>query len=159
MTKAQKFAALFSNNGQARRTDGGRIMLDVAHDLDAEVLYPSGQGRSPVVYLFDDGSAVVEEDGGWDYRAKDCHAHCWAGVGCQCATTNVREAVRGYDGHSALCGTWSGPPTDAANDDARKQILEGLRTAGFHVFTEDLSVLNDGTWEVGAHDESEEDVC
>jgi len=159
MTTAQELAVLFANDGQVRRTADGRKMLEAARDLGAAVEYPNGHGQAPVVYVFDDESAVVEEDGGWDYRAEGCEATCWAGVGCQCATTNVREAVRGYDGHSVLRGTWAGPPTDAANADARAKILAGLRTAGFHVFSEDLSVLNDGTWEVDAHDAPEEDVC
>jgi hypothetical protein len=163
MTTARELAALFGDNGQTRHTADGRNMLEVARDLGAAVEYPNGHGhghgQAPLVYVFDDGSAVVEMDGGWDYRAEGCETTCWAGVGCQCATTNVREAVRGYDGHSVLCGTWAGPPTDAANDDARGKVLEGLRTAGFHVFSEDLSVLNDGTWEVDAHDAPEDDVC
>lgn len=85
MTTAQNLADLFDNNGQVRLTDDDRNMLQAARDLGASVEYPNGRGTSPIVYVFDDGAAIVEEDGGWDFRADGCKATCWEGVGCRCA--------------------------------------------------------------------------
>ena len=84
MGTAQNLADLFNNDGQTRRTEDDRNMLQAAKDLGAVVKYPNGRGVSPIVYLFDDGSAIVEEDGGWDFHAEGCDAHCWAGCGCRC---------------------------------------------------------------------------
>lgn len=92
MTTAQNLADLFDNDGQVRTTDDGRNMLQAARDLGASVSYPNGRGTSPIVYVFDDGSAIVEEDGGWDFRAKGCAAHCWDGIGCDCAERAAQTA-------------------------------------------------------------------
>lgn len=60
------------------------------------------------------------------------------------------NSIRGWDFHAAIEGTWEGPRTDAANDEARALILDALRKAGASVDSEDLSVLDDGTWELDA---------
>lgn len=84
-TTAQVFGDILGNDGQNFRAADGRRTIEVARDLGASVQYPAGRGLAPIVYLFDDGSAVVELDGGWDFRAAGCEAHCWDGIGCDCA--------------------------------------------------------------------------
>lgn len=91
-TQAQKLADLFDNDGQTRATKDGRNMLQAAKDLGASIEYPEGRGMSPIVYVFEDGSAVVELDGGWDFRAEGCTAHCWDGIGCDCADRAAQAA-------------------------------------------------------------------
>ncbi len=91
-TLARIFGNLFDNDGQVRRTADGRNMLQAAKDVGATVEYPEGRGLSPIVYVFTDGSAVVELDGGWDFRAEGCTAHCWDGVGCDCADRAAQTA-------------------------------------------------------------------
>ncbi len=90
MTTAQTLADLFDNDGQQFRDADGRNMRDVAESMGAAVQYPNGRGVSPIVYLFDDGSAIVEADGCWDYRADGCESACMRGSctvhdGCRCA--------------------------------------------------------------------------
>lgn len=84
MSKARVFGDLFQQDGQVRRTADGRNMLQAAIDAGLIVVYPKGRGQSPIVYEFEDESAIVEEDGGWDYRAEECAEHCWDGNGCHC---------------------------------------------------------------------------
>lgn len=91
-TLARIFGNLFNNDGQVRRTADGRNMLQAAKDVGATVEYPEGHGMSPIVYVFTDGSAVVELDGGWDFRAEGCTAHCWDGIGCDCADRAAQTA-------------------------------------------------------------------
>lgn len=91
-TLARIFGNLFNNDGQVRRTTDGRSMLQAAKDVGATVEYPEGHGMSPIVYVFTDGSAVIELDGGWDFRAEGCTAHCWDGVGCDCADRAAQAA-------------------------------------------------------------------
>lgn len=90
MTTAQTLADLFDNDGQQFRDADGRNIKTAAEDLGARVRHPSGRGCSPIVYVFDDGSAIVEADGCWDYRADGCESACMRGSGtvhdgCRCA--------------------------------------------------------------------------
>jgi hypothetical protein len=90
ITTAQNLANIFDNDGQCRRDADGRNMRDVAESMGAAVQYPNGRGVSPIVYVFDDGSAIVEADGCWDYRADGCESACMRGSGtrrerCRCA--------------------------------------------------------------------------
>lgn len=83
-TMAAVFGRMFHNDGQCLQTDDGRTMSECAEEAHIRVRRPFGCWTRPIVYEFEDGSAVVEYDGVWDIRAAECVAHCWDGVGCQC---------------------------------------------------------------------------
>ena len=95
MSKATEARAVgetfLSGNGQVFQDKDGRNVREVCEANGARTSWPNGRGLTPIVYLFADGSAIVELDGGWDYRANGCSAHCWDGVGCDCAQWAAEE--------------------------------------------------------------------
>ena len=101
MTTAQQIAAYCGNDGTRTRWwadeiyarggdieadyidyDGGVYLSDICKSYGAS--YTNDWDRELVVYLFGDGSAIVESGGAWDVRPDNCAAQCWAGVGCMC---------------------------------------------------------------------------
>lgn len=112
-TMAMTFGEMFGSDGQCFRTADGRSLKEAAEGTGARIRYPNGRGTSPIIYSFEDGSAVVECDGGWDYRADGCEAHCWAGVGCDCEERAAQ--ARREDARSAA--------VDLCNDSAERDAI------------------------------------
>lgn len=95
-TLAQIVGAMFGDDGQVFETPSGRKLSEVCEQRGAKVERPNGRGVDPVVYVFVDGSAIVETTDAWDFRAEGCTAHCWDGIGCNChnkAAQASRDAV------------------------------------------------------------------
>jgi hypothetical protein len=83
-TAAQKISALLSDDGNTYRTHDGQTLRALVDAAGGRVQHPRSPGFE--VFVFADGSAIVDAGGGWDLRADGCSEHCWAGVGCECAT-------------------------------------------------------------------------
>ena len=74
MTTAERIAAQFENDGSLFENEAGESLDTVCR----AVMHParSENQNGTIVYLFRDGSAIVEINGVWDIRADGCTAHC-----------------------------------------------------------------------------------
>lgn len=76
-TTAQRIADLFDNDGQRYELEDGRELEDVCAEHGAALIAKEG---GPVRFLFDDGSAIIGNQGFWDIALSE-HCDCWKGAG------------------------------------------------------------------------------
>ena len=74
------------NNGQNFEIDGKPFGdWAKAQGLIDCVEYKHGHGTMPRRWVFNDGSVIIEEDGGWDFKHPKCTCgYCWEGAGPHC---------------------------------------------------------------------------
>jgi len=81
-TIAQQISRLFGDDGQRFEADDGRDIGDVCEEKSARTdRERRGYAGCATRYEFEDGSAIVTRDGGWDIGIPHCAAcYCWEGA-------------------------------------------------------------------------------
>ncbi len=91
-TTAHEIAARFRDDGECYSLDDGAMLLDVCRDAAKSIEH--ADGGHTTIYVFADGSAIVDCVSAWDVRAEGCTGHCWEGGGCECGAQQEQDVKR-----------------------------------------------------------------